>query len=779
MPRRAFVCSILCALLQMLPLAAGAVSAADDLPPAAATKIDFAAHIQPLFKKHCVSCHTQGKHKGGLSLETRADLLEGGESGAVVVPKNSGESLLIRMVAGLEEGRVMPEKGPRLSKAEVGLLRAWIDQDLPWPADFTFGFPRAPLALKAAAPPSGEPHPIDAFLADYFASRRLPPPAAIDDARFARRAHLDLIGLLPTPSQLDAFLKDRDPQKRAKLAEALLADRRGYADHWLTFWNDHLRNAYRGTGFIDGGRKAITPWLHQALYDNLPYDQFVRQLVNPGPASDGFIKGFVWRGVVNASQTTPIQAAQNVAQVFLGTNLKCASCHDSFVNHWRLKDAYALAGVFADQPLEIHRCDKPTGKQAGVGFIYPELGEVDAKLSKKERLRQLADLLTAKENGRLARTIVNRLWAQLMGRGLVEPVDDLDQPAWHPALLDWLAADLVAHGFDLKRTLKLICTSRAYQSAAADPGEQAEKAFVFRGPLVRRLTAEQFVDALSSLTGVWPERPAVWLATGQKPIFETEVMRDGSVPADVDISGKKLLRLVVQDGGNGQHFDWADWGEPRLAGPNGTKKLTELKWERATTGHGKVEIDKNVVGAPLRIAGTKIESGLGSHAFSEIVYRLPQGFTRFRATVGPDTGAVEQKTPVSVRFQVYALADDELQVRAATLNDDELTRALGRTNRDQVVTKRETAATLLQALEVTNGSTLDRHLKAGARALVLKRPWDSGALAEQLYRHALGRPPTAQEKAVALEIVGRTPTTAGVGDLLWAILNLPEFQGIY
>src|SRR5204863_2462419 len=153
-----------------------------------------------------------------------------------------------------------------------------------------------------------------------------------------------------------------------------------YADHWLSFWNDMLRNDYSGTGYIDGGRKQITGWLYSALAKNKPYDQFTRELINPATEAEGFIKGIKWRGNVNASQVVELQFAQNVAQVFFGINMKCASCHDSFIDNWKLDDAYALAAIVADRPLEIHRCDKGTGKTAAARFLWPELGDLDAKL---------------------------------------------------------------------------------------------------------------------------------------------------------------------------------------------------------------------------------------------------------------------------------------------------------------------------------------------------------------------------------------------------------------
>jgi hypothetical protein len=143
-----------------------------------------------------------------------------------------------------------------------------------------------------------------------------------------------VIGLLPPPEELAAFLASSEPAKRERLVDRLLGDNQAYATHWFSFWNDLLRNDYRGTGYIDGGRKQISTWLHSALATNLPYDRFVAQLVHPTPETEGFTKGIVWRGVVNASQTPPMQAAQNISQIFMGVNLKCASCHDSFIDDW-------------------------------------------------------------------------------------------------------------------------------------------------------------------------------------------------------------------------------------------------------------------------------------------------------------------------------------------------------------------------------------------------------------------------------------------------------------
>ena len=120
---------------------------------------------------------------------------------------------------------------------------------------------------------------------------------------------------------------------------------------------------------------------------------------------------------MNASQIEPLQFSQNISQVFLGINMKCASCHDSFIDDWRLDDAYGLAAITAQQPLKIHRCDVPTGQTATSKFVFPELGNIDHSLPREQRLEQLSQLMTTQENGRFARTIVNRLWHRMTGRG--------------------------------------------------------------------------------------------------------------------------------------------------------------------------------------------------------------------------------------------------------------------------------------------------------------------------------------------------------------------------
>jgi hypothetical protein len=481
------------------------------LPPPSRQRVDFAKEIKPIFENSCIECHGRGKAEGGFKIDSRETLLKGGDSGPAVIVGKSADSLLVELVQGLDPDSRMPKKGSHLTPPQIGLLRAWIDQGATWDAGISFGR-LEPKNLQPRRPeiPCGpkNANPIDLFLQPYFAAHQIKPAPPVGDRTYARRVYLDVIGLLPPPEDLTAFVADKCADKRQRLVRTLLADSCNYAQNWMTLWNDALRNDYRGTGYIDGGRKQITGWLYAALATNLPYDRFVAQLVDPTPASEGFSKGIVWRGVVNASQTPQMQTAQNISQVFMGVNLKCASCHNSFINDLTLADAYGLAGIYSDGALEMVHCDKPTGKKAALKFLYPELGAIDPKAGKAARLKRLAEIITGPRDGRLTRTIVNRYWQQLMGRGLVEPVDDMEKTAWNADLLDWLASDLADHRYDLKHLIEVILTSRAYQMPSVSFDEKSSREYVFAGPLVRRMSAEQFRDALGDLTGVWYDRPA-------------------------------------------------------------------------------------------------------------------------------------------------------------------------------------------------------------------------------------------------------------------------------
>ncbi len=468
-----------------------------------ASAVDFEKDVKPVLERRCAKCHAYGERQGGLSMETRESLLKGGEEGKVVEAGKTKGSLFLDLLVEKDSADRMPQKADKMPDEEIALLQAWVKAGLPWEEGFAFRHPKAPMAPRVVKlpPEKGErKNPIDRLLQPYFAKQKGKQPKPVDDRTLLRRTYLDLIGLLPTPAQYTAFAEDKDPGKYNNLADALLANDEHYMQHWLSFWNDAFRNSY--TRQYHGGNKyRLTNWLKASLKANKPYDQLAREVLSPTAGDQAaFIDGIKWRGTVNSSQVVEMQAAQNVTQVFLGLNLKCASCHDSFINDWTLDQSYAFATVFANAPMEKHRCDKPTGQKVSASFIYPELGEIDPKASRNVRLKQLADLMTKKENGRFSRVIVNRLWASFFGRGLVEPVDEMDNSPWSADLLDWLAHDFASNGHDLKRTMRMLVTSQAYRLPAIEPvPNQKPDKFIFQGPLTRRLRAEQFMDGLAQL----------------------------------------------------------------------------------------------------------------------------------------------------------------------------------------------------------------------------------------------------------------------------------------
>ncbi len=488
---------------------------------------DFAHRVAPILKQQCVECHGGRRHEGDFSLNTREVLISGG----AVEPGHGADSHLIELVSSTDPDERMPKKKPPLSTDEIKTLTEWIDAGAPWDAGFTFAAndydpPLRPRRPELPEAKDGRTNPVDRILDAYLEQHKVARPARLGDAAFLRRVYLDLVGLLPTPEQLHEFVESQNPDKRVEVIDSLLQNKQEYAEHWLTFWNDLLRNDYQGTGYIDGGRTQITAWLYRSLLENKPYDEFTRELIAPTAESEGFVRGIKWRGNVNASQKREVQFAQNVSQVFLGLNMKCASCHDSFIDRWKLSETYGLAAIYADAPLEINRCDKPTGKMAQAAWLFPELGQINASAPKDERLKQLAKLMTDHENGRFARTIVNRLWHRFMGRGIVHPVDAMQTAPWSADLLDYLATDLSDNGYDLKRTMRLIATSDAYQSESvaldAQPGGQE---FVYAGPIAKRMTAEEFVDSLWQLTDSGPKEPhhavAKFLSDGELASHKT------------------------------------------------------------------------------------------------------------------------------------------------------------------------------------------------------------------------------------------------------------------
>jgi len=781
-------------------------------------EVDFSHQVVPLLKQHCGKCHSGSQKKGGFSINLRESMLAGGESGVAVVAGKSKQSELYQRIATQDESVRMPPEGEPLTAKQVELLARWIDEGAKWEAGFSFGPrlyepPLKPRMPELPPPTAGRTNPVDRILDAYLSKQNIPPPSSLDDATFLRRASLDLIGLLPTPEERQEFLTDASPNKRAKLVDQLLSRDVDYAEHWLTFWNDLLRNDYAGTGFITGGRKQISKWLYEALVNNKPYDQFARELIAPTtPESAGFADGIRWRGEVSAGQTVEIQFAQSVGQTFLGINLKCASCHDSFIDRWTLEEAYGLAAIYAQRPLELHRCDKPIGQTAKAAWIFKELGQVNAAASQPQRLQQLAGLMTHRENGRFTRTMVNRLWHRLMGRGIVHPTDAMQSEPWNADLLDYLAEHLVANGYDLKKTLALIATSQAYQSQAEKVTDETDaKGYHYAGPRSKRLTAEQFMDSVWQLTGAGPRKFDAPVIRGKSdpqtaqnmPVSAAWIWNRadvGSVAAGETLAFRKTWELKVVPAQvaavlscdneytlyvNGRKLqDGTNWESPDLV------PLSNLK-----VGMNEIIVVAKNGGNGPNPAGLFFEARwndaqgetvrLVSDESWQWTKKLPDKSGRYKQTPDdwqPAAKAGGQQVWMSRLQGELAMllsrsnAASKAMVRAGLLKSDFLMRSLGRPNRDQIVTVRPLELTTLEAIDLSNGEALAGVLRQGA-ATLLARQWKSPEeFIQWLYQFSLSRPPTAAELATLTEATGGELTAPAIEDILWSVLMLPEFQ---
>lgn len=754
--------------------------------PFVSGKVDFAHEVLPILKENCAKCHTNGKYKGGLSLDTRETLLDS----ETVELGNSQKSLFIEVLTAEDEDERMPHDADPLAADKITVLTRWVNEGLDWEEGFTFKKKtwKAPLAHRKVELRGSEgENPIDRIVGPYFKKNLVQPPGSISDTQFLRRVSLDLVGLLPSKNELDNFVASDIGAKREVKIEEILSRDLAYADHWMTFWNDLLRNDYAGTGFIDGGRRQITGWLYRSLRENKPYDQFVRELLNPTPESEGFIKGIKWRGNVNASQVREIQFAQNVSQVFFGENMKCASCHDSFIDDWKLEDAYGMAAIIAGKPLEMYQCDKPTGKMMEAKFLFDELGAIDKGLSRNDRLKKVAELATSPGNGRLARTIVNRLWARLMGRGLVEPVDMMSNRPWSEDMLDYLAWDLAQNGYDLKRTLSIVVSSRIYQSATVVSSKRGE-GFVFEGPSVKRMTAEQFIDAVWGITGTAPGKIDAEVKRASKSSTQSVPGKwiwsaPGSRPAGEKVIFKKSLNLPSKT--TGRIIITCDNEYVLLV--NGKKVGGDADWETVerfdvnrylAKGKNEFQVMARNLGSDPNDAGLYLLMNLTDSSGTQTTV------VSDRTWLANGQNAVEQASPswgARVNDQIRTLfndgdirANDEVRsVRASLVKATLLMRALGRPNREQVVTTRPDDLTTLQALELNNGEEFVNYLNRGAAKFVAKEE-----MVETLYQEALSRRPSSLEKQVAREILGTKITPESTADLLWTILMLPEFQFI-
>jgi hypothetical protein len=436
-------------------------------------------------------------------------------------------------------------------------------------------------------------------------------------------------------------------------------------------------------------------------------------------------------------------------------------------------------------------------------------------------LQQLSELMTHPENGRFARTIVNRLWHRLMGRGLVHPLDAMQTEPWNADLLDYLACELVENDYDLKAMLRLIAGSAAYQSvSASNESADASGDYVYRGPLPRRMTAEQFMDSVWQLTGAAPNTIAAPILrfdpsqvdagsvnlTGQW-IWGT--LTNNQAPADESLLIRKTINLpdnVASGGaimtcdneftlfvGNREIASGSDWTQLQsLVLRDLLKKGDNSLVFRVTNGGaaGSAGPAGLFFEARLRLTdGSSVTiASDDSWEFHREVPAVREGRLSAPA-VGWNRVSVAQPNPawkqMLDRDGPYKLAMAELQadrapmVRAALVKNSPLMQSLGRPMRDQIVSMRPTELTTLEAIDLANDPTLADAFGRGGERWV-EQEWSSTeALVESLFLSALAREPSDAERNLFVEYLGAKPTANAISDALWSTCMLPEFLFVH
>ena len=394
---------------------------------------------------------------------------------------------------------------------------------------------------------------------------RINPSDLCTDTIFLRRAYLDLLGILPEPEEARAFLEDHSKGKRAKLIDALL-QRDEFADFWALKWSDLLRNEEKA---LDRkGIQVFQHWIRQSIAENKPLDEFVREIVAARGSTYVNPPANFYRAIRD-----PAQRAESAAQVFLGVRLQCAQCHNHPFDRWSQDDYYNWGTIFSRVNYKIvenkRRDNLDKHEFIGEQIVYvARNGEMNnartgkpatprllgaAAVSDQERLDQLADWVTSPKNPFFARAQVNRIWYNLMGRGLVDPIDDFrpTNPPSHPALLEKLSEDFVAHKFDLRWMIRRIMNSRAYQLSAEPNAANGDDEMNYSHVIPRRLSAEQLFDAQHQVLGV-PARfagyPAGMRASqlpGGTPVRRAE-MKASSPEMFLSIFGKPARLLTCE-----------------------------------------------------------------------------------------------------------------------------------------------------------------------------------------------------------------------------------------
>lgn len=446
---------------------------------------------------------------------------------------------------------------------ETTVMVRYLDQQAPISVAFV---PPRPEYRRRQFPSST--NAVDLAVFDKLRKLRLNPAEPCTDGEFARRAYLDLLGILPPAEEARAFVAERRKDKRSRLVDTLL-ERPEFAEYWALKWADLLRLDERTLD--EKGARQFYESIRASLASHQPLDQFARELVAARGSTYATPAANYYRNL-----RTPVERAEAAAQVWLGTRLQCAQCHNHPYERWTQDDYHDWTALFARVDYQVlenrRRDDNDSHEFKGEQIVFvkttgthrnPRTGDqaVPRFLGSREpvetsptgtdllsprpasgfswptnavtgptELDSLAAWLTSGDNPLFARVQANRIWFHLLGRGLVEPIDDfrLTNPASHPAVLEALTETLIRSGFDLRQVIRLVMNSRTYQTSSRPARGTEEDLVNYSHTVVRRLTAEQLLDAQSQVAGVPLDFSGFPRGTraGQMPLLKTGGRRD-------------------------------------------------------------------------------------------------------------------------------------------------------------------------------------------------------------------------------------------------------------
>ncbi|MGI8601835.1 MAG: DUF1549 domain-containing protein [Verrucomicrobiales bacterium] len=700
------------------------------------------------------------------------------------------------------------------------------------------------FALPAAAPAAADPasQNIDRLVEEGLVKAGLKPNPPASDEIFVRRIHLDIIGRIPTAQEAADFLNSKAPDKRSKLIDQLLMSE-GYVSHFYNFWADILRvKSNPNEGGQEGSGDAYAAWLKGELRKNTPYNKLVYQMLTAN--------GYIWDngavGYYMRDAGMPLDNMANTCQIFLGTRVACAQCHDHPFDEYHQRDFYEMAAYTTGvntrvQPRDIisEATGKKVGKRAAEKLVQPGVAQELEKLleplsygvrgnpkaeqklpddyrgdpknpnpregkpgeivkavpvfgkrseikTNKHILENYAGWMTSPENQTFTVIIANRLWKQAMGLGLIEPVDDIKKVdldkhtgdasklASNPALMSFLTQHMKSCNYDMKRFLRTIYNTRAYQREATTGDIASIEEYKFPGPVLRRLTSEQLWDSMVTFVIPYPD------------------LRRGSLAYTGQMSKMKAEADKLQD----------EWG-------GNAKALLDL-----ATGRAKVEadFDKQVEPARKKMADARAKNDKKALETAQAEVERIEAL-RFDARkkvadeqksktskMASTAGLFSQKKPVAMTTMetdkmmkketavetTPSAADDKWQgfgnewVRASELPSPapggHFLREFGQSDRD-IIQNSTRDSSVTQALLMLNGSLFNQvtanNTQLGQALSAARTPDEKR---DQLYLTILSRLPNDREKALVAKQLQQDGNASGFKKIAWALLNTREFS---